>query len=128
ETSGPTAVDSAGSYDGAISGTTGGPALNQPGVIGTAYHFDDTQDDLITVDSAPTIGTAFTFTGWINADTTRAGTNSASRSTVFGQGPVQLLVSIGEAGTAGDPAKVIVYYNDGTSAPTFKTDTGVIVP
>jgi len=123
ETSGATAFDSAHSYDAALTGASGGPALHQPGVIGTAYHFDDTQDDLGTVDTAPTIATNFTFTGWINADTTRSGTNAASRSAVFGQATTALLVSIGEAGTAGNPAKVIVF--DGVT--TSKTSQ-IIAP
>ena len=78
ETTGQTAVDSAGSSNGTL-GSSGGvdttdPAVNQPGVFGTAYTFTSDDGDRVVIDNlAPfTSVTTGSITGWFNtADTPR---------------------------------------------------------
>ncbi len=125
ETSGTTAVDSvAGTYNADNIGNVNPAVVNQAGVVGTAYQFNDTEDNVLLSAAAPTGITDFTISAWGYTDFTRSGTTASSRSTIFGQTSISLLLSIGEAGNANDPAKVITYYNssnDGGSGITFKT-------
>ncbi len=118
ETSGTTANDSSvgGLYDGTISG---GVTQNQAGIIGKAYDFDEATDGLVATATAPTIAQQFTVGGWVRPDMTRSGTTSSSRSAIIGTDNNHIMLAIGEAGTANNPAKVITY--DG--ATTAKTAT-----
>ncbi|MCC6682476.1 MAG: PEP-CTERM sorting domain-containing protein [Phycisphaeraceae bacterium] len=136
ETSGTTANDSAPGnlYSGTLNGLAGGPVINQAGMIGNAYDFEDTNDDYVSIGSAPDIGTAHTFTGWVMPESTHSGVNAASRNTVFGQTSIQLLVAISgtSSGAPADQPDILdVYYNsidDGGGNPTLKTTSGIIAP
>jgi arylsulfatase A-like enzyme len=74
ETSGQTAADSAGSADGTL-GTTAGidasdPAVNRPGKFGTAYEFNETELDRVTISDLGSAGSLSvgTITGWFKTD------------------------------------------------------------
>jgi hypothetical protein len=68
ETSGSTCVDSSGNgYDGTINGAT----INQTGHIDKCYSFDNSADDNVTINDAPTIGTGdYSFACWFKTTST----------------------------------------------------------
>ena len=80
ETSGQTAVDSAGSSNGQLGSTTNveasDPAINQTGVFGTAYTFSETEFDRVDasahVSTFASLGTG-SVTGWFNMTSTGRG-------------------------------------------------------
>jgi len=88
ETSGQTAVDSAGTSDGQLGSAAGvdarDPTINQPGKLGRAYRFDDSQNDVVAL--AASLGnfsalTNGTLVGWFNTSSTPRGALISYRET-----------------------------------------------
>jgi hypothetical protein len=76
ETSGTTATDSLGSYN----GTNNGATINQGGKIGKAYDFDGS-NDYISSNGVFSSLTSFSFSAWINPDVV-----NISQQEIFNQG------------------------------------------
>lgn len=79
ETSGTTATDSIGSYN----GTNNGATVNQAGKIGKAYDFTYADEDYVTLGINLASYSAFSFSCWFYRD---AGTYELDRTTILGGG------------------------------------------
>jgi len=76
ETSGLTAFDSAGVYNGQLGTAPANPTINQPGQFATAYGFNSAEDDRVDLSAHIANFSSLrngTITGWFNSDTADRG-------------------------------------------------------
>lgn len=128
ETSGQSALDSAGTNHGVL-GNTGGvdtsdPLINQAGVFGSAYTFNSLENDRVDVSSSISSFSGLSsgsITGWFNISSTNRGAllNFGETSTtdrmileISGSGAIRLVIRVGNTNTT-DLTTSSTSYEDG---------------
>ncbi|MCC6681476.1 MAG: PEP-CTERM sorting domain-containing protein [Phycisphaeraceae bacterium] len=111
-------------------------AVNEPGQLGTSYHFDGIGGADATTNNAVLVGTTIgnnlnatdtvTISAWVNPDLYRSGTTASSRSYILGTDTdIVLAVGLANAGTTG---KILWSYKAGLNTDQTVSSTNLVVP